>query len=300
MRQMTEMAAYAKINLFLEISGKRVDGYHMIDSYMQSVSLFDTVRVYTNESGIIINCSNASVPSDCRNIAYKAANSFYAATGLSGGCTVDIEKNIPVFAGLGGGSADAAAVLQALNRMYGYPLTNKSLLNLGATIGADVPFCLTGGLRRVSGIGDIVGESIGYRPFYVLILRPDDGISTAEAYAELDRLFAGFSSHSPATPDLVFDGERNEVSQIARGLFNRFECAVKVMCPETWDIIFLLRKKYGNALLSGSGSSVFSVFQKKEDAEEALDYIRSLKHLDFCGVFTSVDSGSSFTGIMEE
>ena len=149
------VTAYAKINLTLDVLGKRPDGYHHIESVMQSVNLRDIVTVRQREKGIAVRCSRPGVPCDQSNTAFKAARAFFEASGLSEqGIEIEIQKGIPMEAGLAGGSADAAAVLLALNRMFDEPLNLEQLSFAALQVGADVPFCLVGGSMRAEGIGE--------------------------------------------------------------------------------------------------------------------------------------------------
>ena len=146
--QVIKAEANAKLNLYLDITGRRADGYHLLETVMQSITLADGVTVVVSAgNGISLSCDREDVPTDSRNTAYRAAEYFMEAAGVSGTVCIDIEKHIPSGAGMGGGSADAAAVLRALNMAYGEPLTEDSLLEIAARVGADVPFCLVGGTR---------------------------------------------------------------------------------------------------------------------------------------------------------
>ena len=149
-----KVKACAKINLTLDIVGKRCDGYHLIDSVFQSVSIFDELCVEKGD-GITVKCSVGSIDNK-DNIVCKAAEKFFENTKINGGAAIEIKKNIPLAAGLGGGSADAAAVIVALDRLYETKLSNEQICSIGLSVGADVPFCTVGGTARVGGIGEIV------------------------------------------------------------------------------------------------------------------------------------------------
>ena len=176
--------AYAKINLSLDITGKRADGYHLLETVMQSVSLYDTVRVERAEE-FSVSCSNPHVPLQ-GNIAEKAARAFLAAAGLSGGASIHIEKRIPMEAGMAGGSTDAAAVLRALNSLCGERFSRQELCSIGAGIGADVPFCVVVGTCLARGIGEQLTPLPSMMPCRILVVKPSEGISTAAAYRMLD------------------------------------------------------------------------------------------------------------------
>ncbi|MBO7170061.1 MAG: 4-(cytidine 5'-diphospho)-2-C-methyl-D-erythritol kinase, partial [Clostridia bacterium] len=149
--------AYAKINLFLDVTGKREDGFHELVSVMHSVGLADEIEVETKQadySCITLEMKNSSLPADERNLAYLAAEAFLDKTGITAAVHIRLEKHIPVCAGLGGGSSDAAAVLRAMNASFDNPLSVSELCELGATLGSDVPFCVVGGTRLCRGIGE--------------------------------------------------------------------------------------------------------------------------------------------------
>ena len=148
--------APAKINLYLDVVKRRENGYHDIESIMHTVSLADTVTVEDIEEGIVITSNFPHVPTDEKNIAFKAAKAFFAATGINSGARIHIEKRIPVASGLAGGSTNAAATLKALNSLFKKPLSQSALMELGATLGADVPFCILGGCAKCEGLGEIM------------------------------------------------------------------------------------------------------------------------------------------------
>ena len=227
--QSIEISAYAKINLSLDIVGRREDGYHTVDMVMQSVSLCDRVRVTLNDSGRInLACSKPHIPCDGRNTAFKAAQLFLNVTGLPFGAEIYIEKHVPDQAGLGGGSADAAAVLRAMNRLCAgvlgrEPLNTAELLYLGMRIGADVPFCVLNGTQRCGGIGEIMVPLAPMEPCTLLIAKPSLCISTPEAYSLVDRMPDGGARYTEA---MVRALERRDLPAVARCLGNRFEDAL--------------------------------------------------------------------------
>ena len=192
---MTELAR-AKINLYLDVTAKREDGYHEIESVMQSVSLADTVSLERADDLTVI-CDHPAVPGGSENLAYRAAQAFFRVTGIAGGAGIRIEKHIPVAAGLAGGSADAAAVLRGLNRLYGTGLTDTELCGIGKTLGADVPFCVVGGTALTRGIGEKLTTLPTLSGCYFVIAKGETGISTAAAYAALDKKYGDFR----AAPD---------------------------------------------------------------------------------------------------
>lgn len=169
-----KVKAYAKINLTLDITGRREDGYHLLDTVMQSVSLFDELELERGkEPGIRLRCDREYLPLDTKNTAFRAARYFFEYCGLQKeGLTVSIQKHIPSRAGMGGGSADGAAVLLALNEIYGAKLSLEALMGLGAKVGADVPFCIHGGTCRCTGVGELVQPAPELPDCFLVICKP--------------------------------------------------------------------------------------------------------------------------------
>lgn len=269
--QSIEISAYAKINLSLDIVGRREDGYHTVDMVMQSVSLCDRVRVTLNDSGRInLACSKPHIPCDGRNTAFKAAQFFLDVTGLPFGAEIYIEKHVPDQAGLGGGSTDAAAVLRAMNRLCAgvlgrEPLNTAELLYLGMRIGADVPFCVLNGTQRCGGIGEIMVPLAPMESCTLLIAKPSICISTPEAYSLVDRMPDGGARYTEA---MVRALERRDLPAVARCLGNRFEDA---LCRPQVQALRAAMLGGGalNARMTGSGSAVFGIFADPEAARRA-------------------------------
>lgn len=268
--------AYAKINLFLAVLGRRADGYHDIESVMQTVSLADTVTVEAvpNTAGdeqITLSCSIPSLECKDTNIAYRAAALF---TDLfqdrKYSIKIHIDKKIPVAAGLAGGSADAAATLIALNKIYGDPLSRSELAALGARVGSDVPFCIMGGTRIARGRGEILAPCPPLPDCYIVIARPDSATSTKEAYARIDAL--------GITPRRTLDDflpvlDNGNVDTIGSALYNTFEEALEADAARRLYEVKNIMTSHGaaGALLSGSGPAVFGLFSHKKDAAGAAD-----------------------------
>lgn len=188
----TTVRARAKINLTLDVTGRREDGYHTVEMVMQSIALHDTVRVTAihgekKPRGIVLSCSLPFLPTDERNLAYRAAELFYKETGaLLETCEIHIEKRIPVAAGLAGGSTDAAAVLRALNALHTAGLTDDELCEMGLKLGADVPFCLRGGTMLAQGIGEELSLLPDMPHCWVVLCKPPFAVPTKEVYQEID------------------------------------------------------------------------------------------------------------------
>ena len=247
---MITLLANAKINTFLDITGKRADGYHLLETVMQSVDLADIVTVKLADKGITVGCSDPTVPENEGNICYKAAELFYALLGKSGGADIYIDKRIPHGAGLGGGSADAAAVLRGLNEFCGKPFDEETLLKPGLKTGADVPFCMTGGTKLCRGIGEIMTDEEPYPAKCFLIVKPDFGCDTKAAYADYD---------AAAIPRK--ERQKNELYNVFRVIYKNEEINSIVQK--------LTELGAEGAELTGSGSAVFGAFGSESDAAAA-------------------------------
>ncbi len=287
--------AYAKINPFLEITGKRADGYHEIDSLMMSLSLYDTVTLTKTDSGISITADVAGVPTDKRNIAYKAARVLLDVCTDACGVHIDIKKRIPTEAGMGGGSADGAAVLVGLNKLLGEPFSTDELCAFGATVGADIPFCVRGGCIRVVGIGDVVVEQLPVPKLHILVAKGREGISTPAAYAALDSRHADFCGYVPRIPaDILTSIKNGDQSGIACGFYNIFEQALDALAPSAKALKDRLAALSRGALLCGSGTAVFAVFDNEPQAYEAKDLLFKDGLISFAEVCTTKPCGVEF------
>ncbi len=259
--------AFAKINLFLDIVGKRTDGYHTLDTVMQSVSLSDELIVEKSEE-IIFHCDKKELEGE-DNLCVKAAKLFFEEKKIEGGAKISLFKSIPIEAGLGGGSADCAAVLYALNQIYKRPYSEEELLSLAAKLGADVPFCLVGGCKRAGGIGEQFSESFKVEDVPIVIIKPPFGISTKEAFARYDGEKSGFSG------DEFSDNLKIGIEECKDYAFNIFER----LCTEREEIMKIKNslEKSGAifSLLSGSGSAVFGVFRDIETRDRAANTLKA-------------------------
>ena len=269
MMQSIRLRAPAKINLYLDITGKRPDGYHELETVMQSVSLYDYVNIALTEGDdITVSCTDEGIPAGSGNICYKAAENFFGYTGKHCGAAVHIEKNIPSQAGMGGGSADAAAVIYGLDRLMGTSLDEAAMTDIGAKTGADVPFCISGGTRYCTGIGEVT-EKLADMPLCdIVIAKGISSISTAEAYARADST-GGLARHGIKG---LFDG--GDIITIAKGCMNIFESVTDI--GEIGDIKQTMLDN--NALCScmtGSGSAVFGIFDDHDSAVRCADIFRS-------------------------
>ena len=268
MNTITEKA-YAKINLFLEVCEKREDNYHNIDSVMQSVSLCDIITV--SECDEIILSNNADLPNTSDNLAYKAAKAFFEYTNINKGAKIHIEKNIPISAGLAGGSTDAAATFKALNKLYNTNLSNDTLCSIGAKLGADIPFCIKSGTYITKGIGDILIPCSSLPDCYIVISKSGEGVSTPYAYKQIDEMRTTDNSKTKTSVGIVNKLEIGKIGDIANEMYNIFEKVVEPIRPkvkEQKDILSKYSPIY--SMMSGSGPSVFGIFDNKRSAENAL------------------------------
>jgi len=258
--KMVVSSAPAKINLSFEVTGRRDSAYHLVRTVMQAVSIREVVRLKKSRNhGINLVVSRPGIPLDKNNTAYKAALAFFEYTGLKmPGIDIEITKNIPVGAGLAGGSADAAAVLVGLNVLFGTGLDTGGLSKIGGKVGADVPFCITGGAALGTGTGTELEMLPSMPDCFIVIAKPEISVSTAEAYRLIDGAVAAVYSRS------IEDAMRTgDLHSIARGMFNQFEDVLGI--PEV-DRIKGIMNKYRclGCQMTGSGSAVFGIFDSEK------------------------------------
>ena len=273
--------AYAKINLHLDVTGIREDGYHSVETVMQSLSLCDDISVcLTDDGSVFSSCNIDGVPTDDRNIAVRAARLYLDRLKSDKGAFIRIEKRIPMAAGLAGGSADAAATLVALNILFENALTRQELLTLGSSLGADVPFCIACGTHYSDGRGDILHDFPSLDKSAVFVVAcGGEGVSTPWGYQLLDKTFDNFNGYSPvgceALRKSISDGEALDFS---KHLFNVFEAPVVAERPVARKLLDALRANGALAArMSGSGPSVFGVFDSLDSAERALAAISPIE-----------------------
>ncbi len=259
----------AKINLMLDILKKLDNGYHSLFMIMQSVDLYDTITVEKNfENKIIIKCDTDGVPCNEKNIAYKCAMAFFDACNIKEqGITIEIEKNIPMAAGTAGGSADGAGVLYCLNKIYNTNLSQNKLCEIGATVGADIPFSLTGGTAIALNTGNVIAPVKDLPECYIVLCKPDQDVSTPEAYAQFDALTRVRHLDRVSMIEAVANGDYEKICAYCG---NVFEQAVEV--PKRPHIKGVMRKCGADTCcMSGSGPTVFGLFSDKEKAEDCYD-----------------------------
>lgn len=261
------LKAYGKINIGLDVTGKREDGYHLVRMILQTVNLFDDVLVRKLPEGIMVKTNKPFIPCDERNLAYKAAKAVIDFCGLKEGVRIDIGKRIPVAAGMAGGSTDAAAVLKAMDKIFELKLDDQTMDEIAVKLGADVPFCLRRGTYLAEGIGEELTKLPSMPHCYCLLVNPGFGVSTKQAYETID-----------AIPDLkhpdierVISGlGRKDVLEVALAMGNVLEQAVIPEHPEIQKIKDRLKELGAmGAMMSGSGPTVFGLFERKEEMEEA-------------------------------
>lgn len=269
--------AYAKINLHLDVTGIRTDGYHNIQSIMHSVSLCDIVDIeLTDDTKILIECDTAGVPLDQKNIAYKAAKLFFEKTEKSVGVVIKIKKNIPMAAGLAGGSADGAAVLVGLNKLFDGPLTADELYLLGSKLGADVPFCIACGCRFTEGIGDQMFElpSLPNNTIFVITCG-GEGVSTPTAYGLLDKKYNNFADYKAKNVEEIKSSILLNKNDFYKHLFNIFEEPIANERKAVQNAKEnMLQEGARAAIMSGSGPSVFGVFDDIASAEKTVNILK--------------------------
>ena len=276
----------AKINLALDILGRREDGYHEIETVMQTVSIFDELTLRRREErGITLSTSLPFLPLDGRNLAYRAASAFFEAVGIADyGVEIQVKKRIPVGAGMGGGSVDAAGVLLGLNRLYRTNLSFEQLCEIGRTLGSDVPFCLlSGGAALCSGVGDQMRQIAGMPPCTLVIAKPKTGLSTALVYQKYDEMPERQASYCgkllrAMEGDLVPAAEAcgNALEEVAEQMVPM----IRVLCDE------LVQNGAIKAVMTGSGSAVFGIFAHNSVAKRATLSLRK----EHPGFFVSLAS----------
>lgn len=261
--------SYAKINLTLDVLGRRPNGYHDVEMIMQTVSLYDLIIVDKSDEDISISTNLKYLPVNEKNIAYKAAVVFFEHTKVSGGCKIMIHKNIPVAAGLAGGSGNAAAVLCALDKLYNTNLSLDTLKELGTTLGADVPYCITGGTALATGIGEIITPLPSIPKCTILMVKPPISVSTGAIYEAID---SAEILKRPDTEAMITAIKSGSISTISDNLSNVMGAVTESMHPIVRGIRrkMILNGALG-AVMSGSGPTVFGIFPDYETAKKSHD-----------------------------
>lgn len=257
--------APAKINLFLEILNLRNDGYHNVNMVMQSVNLCDKLTISKSfDDKIKVTCDKKLDCSEKENIVYKLTKKFFEHTGIKNpGVHIDIKKVIPEKAGLAGGSSDGAATLIGLNEMFGTNLPTEELCAIAEKVGSDIPFCIVGGSALATGIGTEISKIDSNLNFWTVIVKPPVDVSTKEAYESIDK-FKGSDLKNPAK--LLDTLKQSDLKSLCENLFNRFEKNIQEKEIEKIKKLLLANGSLG-ACMSGSGPSVYGIFESFESAK---------------------------------
>lgn len=279
----TNVKAFAKINLILDITGKRDDGYHLLRTVMQSIDLFDSISINVDsdfEGAIELSCTDGDLPTDSGNIAWKAAEAFFSFTGVKNpGTKIKIKKRIPTKAGLAGGSADAAAVILALNALCETRLSEDELIEIASQVGSDVPFCLEGGTMLAEGTGTILSPLPNIPECYILIAKPQKGVSTKEAYNEFDKMSDLQHPDVDRMVEAICSHELEAIAYNAKNIFEQIE-SIK----ENTDEIKEVMKEYGaiGCCMTGSGSAVFGIFDNRSDCDRCSNKLDDFTETFIC------------------
>lgn len=276
--------SFSKINLSLDIKGKRNDGYHLIESVLQSIDLCDVLEFELYDD-IELLSDNKNIPLDRNNLIIKAAELLKKEFGGSG-AIIKLKKNIPVAAGLAGGSSDAAATLLALNKLWSLNINKDTLTKFSLAIGADVPFCINGGTKFAEGIGDILKE-IDFTKLNLLIVKPNISVSTKEVYQLYDKIPNIDNGFSRNMIDAI---QRHNINDIASSLGNVLELVTAKKYPIIKSIKDLMIERGAlNSLMSGSGPTVFGIFDNKTKLK--LAYKSFIKDGFYASITKTVDKG---------
>lgn len=264
----------AKINLAIDVLRKRPDGYHDVCMIMQSVALYDTINVRTSRDGIKVVTNSAQIPSDSSNIVYKAAEYLKIKYNVKKGAIITIDKVIPVAAGLAGGSADAAATIKLLDKLWDLRLSKSEMLDAGRKLGSDVPFCLQGGTALAEGLGDKLTQLKSLPQCFILLAKPSMAVSTQEVYQGLKLEEITERPNIRAMMDAIDAGN---VGQVAGNMCNVLETVTTKKCPQIGELKDKLLE-YGalGSMMSGSGPTVFGMFGDRGAAYDAYDHVKSM------------------------
>ena len=256
----------AKINLSIDVLGKRQDGYHLVEMIMQTIDLYDLIEINEKDNDqITIKSTSDEVPLDCNNLVYKAANLIKKTFNINKGVEIHIKKNIPVAAGMAGGSSNAAAVLVGLNKLWNLNLSNQQLEKIGLKLGADVPFCINGGAVLASGIGEELTPIKGLtKDVCILVCKPDLFVSTKEVYECID---SKDIDKRPNNKFLIKRIKNEDTRQLAENMFNVLEGVTMDKHPVIQQIKDIMTNNRAlGAMMSGSGPTVFGLYENREDA----------------------------------
>jgi 4-diphosphocytidyl-2-C-methyl-D-erythritol kinase len=276
---MIEKKAYGKVNLGLDIIGRRSDGYHLVKMIMQSLDIYDTLTFEKQESGIDITLAGEggrglSLGED--NLIYKAAVCIIERTDYKGGIRITLDKNIPIAAGMAGGSSDCAAALKGVNELLGAGLSEEELREIGVTLGADVPYCVMGGTALSEGIGEELTRLTPLPECVFVVAKPLCSVSTAEAYGGYDKLVElGRDIPHPDIDAQVKALMSGDLEGVVSNFGNVLEYVTASIHPEIAELEKLMKESGAmNAMMSGSGPTVFGIYKDRVTAEESAEKIR--------------------------
>ena len=262
-----QLKSRAKINLSIDVLGKREDGYHLVEMIMQTIDLFDKIKIFSlKEDTIIIESNSLDIPLDSTNIVYKAADLIKKQYNITEGVKIIIEKNIPIAAGMAGGSSNAAAVLVGLNQLWQLKLSENKLKELGLKLGADVPFCIGGQTALAENIGEKLTKIDGLSEnIFILVCKPELFVSTKEIYEEID---SKIIEKRPNNKLLIQLLKENKIQQIADNMYNVLEEVTRERYPVIEEIEKIMMENDAlGSMMSGSGPTVFGLYINREDAE---------------------------------
>ena len=289
-----ELKSRAKINLSIDVLGKREDGYHLVEMIMQTIDLYDIINITENDiDEININSNSLDIPLNKNNIVYKAAEVLKERFNIKSGINIFIQKNIPVAAGMAGGSCNAAAVLVGLNKLWNLKLSEKQLQEIGLTLGADVPFCISGNAALAQGIGEELTYIKGLpKDTSILVCKPNLFVSTKDVYQGLD---LDNIKDRPDNKLLIKCLEEGNIKLLSENMVNVLESVTSKMHEEILDIekIMLDNNALGS-MMSGSGPTVFGLFEKEEDAIKGKEKL--LKKYNQVYVVRSSERGVEING----
>lgn len=264
------LQANAKINLGLDVLRRREDGYHEVKMVMQTVGICDRLDfAKLSENSIRVSTNKEELPCDEHNLIYKAAKLMKETYGIAEGVSIKLEKNIPIAAGMAGGSTDAAATIHGMDRLFGLKISLEEKQKLGVKIGADVPYCLMGGTALSEGIGEMLTALPAVPEAFLVVAKPDINVSTKFVY---ENLHANSLTAHPDIDGMVESIRRGDL----KGITDRMENVLETVTVKNYPIIeemkqFLKEQGAMNALMSGSGPTVFGIFEKKETAKAAYE-----------------------------
>ena len=274
-----KLDAYGKINLGLDVLGKRDDGYHDLDMIMQSVDLADKIIITKNDSGeITVKSNTGKIPNDESNLAYKAAKVLVDEFDIKKGVEIEIEKNIPISGGMAGGSTDCAAVLKGMNKLFRLKLSEQDLMDRGVKLGADVPYCIMGKTARAQGIGEILTPIPNKLKGYIVLAKPPISVSTGFVYGRIDEVEV---KNKPDTEAMIEAIKKKDLEALSNTICNVLE---EVTIPD-YPIVQEIKDKmiaHGalNSMMTGSGPTVFGLYSDKKKAIETVDALKETRTLE--------------------